>query len=122
MCDISCANTLKKCLVNGHGRIHLPEHFTALADEEGMTVQLTPKSIKSRGLAVISQSLQGIEIGELMDGQGSNEFHWEVKFVRAKYKDFKVLRAWDDLLLPGANRGAAWEARIRQIRESGKRN
>lgn len=107
-------------LVNGRCTILLPDHFTALADEEGMTVQLTAMSIKSRGLAVISQGLAGIEVGELMDGKGNYKFHWEVKSVRSKHRDFEVLRPWDNLLLPGANRNSAWEARIRQMRNPGR--
>ncbi len=104
-------------LVDGRALVELPDHFTALAAEEGMTVQLTPASLKSKGLAVVRQSLSGIEVGELMNGGGSYPFHWEVKAVRAKHRGFKVIRPWEELLLPAANRSVAWEARLRQMRE-----
>jgi hypothetical protein len=38
-------------LVNGRARIELPDHFRKLADEQGMTVQLTPLSPDPRGCA-----------------------------------------------------------------------
>jgi hypothetical protein len=44
-------------LVNGRARIELPDHFRKLADEQGMTVQLTPLSIDSKGLCCRAQGL-----------------------------------------------------------------
>lgn len=101
-------------LVNGRGAIDLPDHFVALADEDGMTVQLTPMSLKSKGLAVANQSLGGIEVGELMEGRGSYRFHWEVKAVRSKHRDFKVVRPWDTTVIAGVNMEDAWTARLKE--------
>lgn len=103
-------------LVGGRAVIHLPDHFTALADPQGMTVQLTPISFDSKGLAVGDKSLAGIVVGELHGGKGTYEFDWEVKAIRRKFRDYRVLRPWDDLLLPDADRGRAWEERLRSLR------
>jgi len=48
-------------LDNGRTIIKLPEHFTAVAAEDTITVQLTPRSASSKGLAVVEQSLKGIK-------------------------------------------------------------
>ncbi|HRI42646.1 MAG TPA: hypothetical protein PLL78_00995 [Fimbriimonadaceae bacterium] len=103
-------------LVGGRALITLPDHFVALADENSITVQLTPLSFDSEGLAVGAKSLAGIQVGELRGGKGSYDFDWEVKSVRRKFRDFRVLRPWDDLVLPSADRQQAWEARMQQMR------
>jgi hypothetical protein len=81
-------------LIEGRATIELPEHFRTLAVEDSMTVQLTPRSFDSKGLAVGRQTLSGIEVGELNAGRGNYEFHWEVKAVRRAHQDFKVTRPW----------------------------
>lgn len=103
-------------LVGGRAFITLPDHFVALADENSITVQLTPLSFDSEGLAVGAKSLAGIQVGELRGGKGSYDFDWEVKSVRRKFRDYRVLRPWDDLVLPSADRRQAWEARMQQMR------
>lgn len=77
-------------LVNGQARLELPDHFREMADETGLTVQVTPLSPESNGLAVVSKSLNGIEVRELMKGTGTYEFDWEVKSIRRDAVDFKV--------------------------------
>ncbi len=102
-------------LVNGRARIELPDHFRKLADEQGMTVQLTPRSAESRGLAAVRVSLDGIEVVELLNGRGNYEFDWRVEAVRKDHRDFRVYRPWDEAL-PGATDPAqAWDARLRSI-------
>src|SRR5690606_18626168 len=39
-------------LTNGRATIALPDHFRNLASEAGMTVQVTPLAVESKGLAV----------------------------------------------------------------------
>src|SRR6185436_8022137 len=65
-------------LVNGRATIELPDHFRNLASEPGMTVQLTPGSLTSKGLATSKVSLSAIEVGELADGRGNYDFDWRV--------------------------------------------
>lgn len=86
-------------LANGRAVIELPDHFKVSCLEEGMTVQLTPMSTSSKGLAVVRKGLDGIEIGELQNGTGSYDFDWEVKAIRKGYKHYAPVRPWDDALL-----------------------
>ena len=104
-------------LVNGRARIELPDHFRKLADEQGMTVQLTPLSIDSKGLCVVRKGLDGIEVVELRNGRGNYEFDWEVKAVRKDHRDFQVYRPWDEALPGGTDPAEAWQARLKSIQE-----
>jgi hypothetical protein len=79
-------------LVNGAAVVTLPTHFADVAVGEGMTVQLTPRSAQSRGLAVVDQSTEHFDVRELFDGRGTYEFHWEVKAVRQGHENFEVIR------------------------------
>ena len=63
-----------------------------LALEEGMTVQLTPRSAESEGLAVVAQSIESFEVRELRNGTGTYDFHWEVKAIRKGHEDYQVIR------------------------------
>ncbi len=102
-------------LVNGRARVELPDHFRKLADEQGMTVQLTPLSPESKGLCVVRKGLDGIEVAELLNGRGNYEFDWEVKAVRKDHRDFRVYRPWDEVLIAGDDPAQAWEARLKSI-------
>jgi len=104
-------------LVNGRARIELPDHFRKLADEQGMTVQLTPRSGESKGLAAVRVSLDGIEVAELLNGRGNYEFDWEVKAVRKEHRDFQVYRSWDEVMPAGVDPAQAWEARLKSIQD-----
>ena len=64
-------------LVNGEAVISLPDHFGSVASPEGMTVQVTPLSADSLGLAIVTKRLSGIEAKELHRGTGNYEFDWE---------------------------------------------
>jgi hypothetical protein len=101
-------------LVNGRGRIDLPDHFRNLASEPGMTVQLTPLSTNSEGLAVIKQGLDGILVGEFNKGSGTYEFDWLVEAVRKGYGDYQVIRPW---MRSDPDENKAWENRQRWIAE-----
>ncbi len=102
-------------LVSGRARIELPDYFRKLADEQDMTVQLTPRSGESKGLAAVRVSLDGIEVVELHNGRGNYAFDWEVKAVRKEHRDFQVYRPWDEVLPAGTDPAEAWEARLKSI-------
>ncbi len=102
-------------LVNGRARIELPDHFRKLADEQGMTVQLTPRSGESKGLAAVRVSLDGIEVVELHNGRGNYEFDWRVEAVRKEFSDYQVYRSWDAVMPAGKDPAEAWEARMKSI-------
>ena len=74
-------------LVNGRATIQLPEHFVALANPDTITVQLTPGSLDSEGLAFRSIRDGRIEVGELHHGKGSYDVHFVVHAVRRGYED-----------------------------------
>jgi hypothetical protein len=79
-------------LVDGLARIQLPEHFSLMLAEQGMTVILTPLSAESKGLAVIEKNVMGIQVKELHQSKGTYLFDWEIKGVRKGYEDFVVVR------------------------------
>jgi hypothetical protein len=80
-------------LISGKAVINLPDHFRAVAVEEGITVQVTPLSSNSKGLAVVKKSLQeGISIQELADGQGNYDFDYHIVAVRKGYEDYQVIQ------------------------------
>jgi hypothetical protein len=92
-------------LVRGAATIDLPQHFVSIASTRGMTVQLTPNSARSLGLAVEQKSTERTVVRELMNGKGSYEFDWEVKSIRKGYEDYRVIRPTEELAL----RRVDWE-------------
>lgn len=91
-------------LKGGKAVIKLPEHFTSVASEKDMTVQLTPLSAKSQGLAVVEKSGKGLVVQELRGGKGGYKFDWEVKAKRKGYENFKVIRKHNELVADHSNR------------------
>jgi len=79
-------------LKNGNAFIEYPEHFRLLINSKTITVNLTPLSAESKGLAVINKTDSGLEVKELFQGNGNYEFDYEVKGVRKGYEDYKVIR------------------------------
>ena len=86
-------------LSNGEAVIDLPEHFTSIASSQGLTVQVTPNSATSLGLAVEEKSIERVLVRELSNGKGDYDFDWEAKCVRKGYEDYRVLRPHKDLEL-----------------------
>lgn len=82
-------------LVNGEAFVPFSEHFVEVLSPTTMTVQLTPGSANSKGLAVIEKTALGFKVKELHEGIGSYSFDWEVKGVRKGYEKYKVVRAKD---------------------------
>ena len=79
-------------LANGEATVLLPEHFAAIAVSQGMTVQVTPRSADSLGLAVIERAVDRIVVRELQSGNGSYEFDWHVEAARKGFEDYEVIR------------------------------
>jgi hypothetical protein len=79
-------------LVNGQATIQFPDHFLAVASPDGLTIQLTPLSADSQGLAVVRKSLEGIQVQELNKGTGSYEFDFLVMAIRQGYEDYEVIQ------------------------------
>ena len=57
-----------------------------------MTVQLTPLSAESMGLAVVERDAGSMTIVELAGGQGNYDFDYLVIAVRKGYEDYEVVR------------------------------
>lgn len=79
-------------LIDGRAQVSLPEHFEAVASEDGITVQLTPLSADSKGLAVVEKEPGRIVVVELAAGRGDYEFDYTITAVRKGYEDYKVVR------------------------------
>jgi hypothetical protein len=79
-------------LVGGRAVIDLPEHFQDVAGAAGMTVQLTPRSAASLGLAAVERTPARVVVRELRRGTGSYRFDWLVKAIRRGHEDYRVIR------------------------------
>lgn len=79
-------------LVNGEGIVNFPDHFSAIANAQSMTVVLTPLSADSEGMAVVEKTAQGFKVKELRRGTGNYSFDWEVKAVRKGYENYRPVR------------------------------
>ena len=79
-------------LQNGVAIVELPRHFELMAAAEGLTVQLTPNSAASLGLAVVEKGTGEFRVQELGMGRGNYAFDWEAKAVRKGYEDYEVVR------------------------------
>jgi len=73
-------------LRNGQAIIELPEHFRVVAAENGIQVQVTPRSTDTYGLAVIEQSREKLVVKELKGGKGNFEFNYLVTAIRAGFE------------------------------------
>lgn len=79
-------------LVSGRAEVTLPDHFVAVASSRGITVQLTPLSAESKGLAVVKKSPEMFAIQELGSGDGTYDFDFMVMAVRKGHEDYRVIR------------------------------
>lgn len=79
-------------LIGGESIITLPDHFRFVTAEEGITVQVTPLSAASEGLAVTSKSTSQITVRELRNGTGSYSFDYVVSGVRLGFENYEVIR------------------------------
>jgi hypothetical protein len=80
-------------LEHGEAVINLPDHFRTVAAEEGITVQFTPRSTESKGLAAVEVSRKRIVVGELMEGDGTYEFDYFITAVRAGFEEHEPVIA-----------------------------
>lgn len=79
-------------LVNGRCVVDLPDHFTHVVSDVGLTVHVTPSSAESLGLAVTAKSNKRIVVEELRSGNGSYSFDWTVTGVRAGHEGYRAIR------------------------------
>lgn len=74
-------------LIDGKAVIETPDYFRFVASDLGITVQFTPRSARSKGLAAIEVSKDRVVVAELMDGTGTYEFDY---FITAKRRGFEA--------------------------------
>ncbi|NND31903.1 MAG: hypothetical protein HKN76_04875 [Saprospiraceae bacterium] len=79
-------------LVNGEATVICPEHFGWVADENSMTVTITPLSADSQGIAVIEKSNGGFKVKELNGGTGNYSFDYLVMCKRKGLEEYEVVR------------------------------
>ena len=79
-------------LINGKATISTPEHFRVVATEEGITVQFTPRSLESKGLAAYAVTRERIEVGELLSGTGTYEFDYFITGKRAGFEKHEPIQ------------------------------
>ena len=76
----------------GRTVVRLPDHFRHIAASSDLTVQLTPRSAESRGLAATRLTVEDLEITELADGKGDYDVDYAVHGVRKGREGYEVLR------------------------------
>jgi hypothetical protein len=73
--------------------IETPEYFRMVAGlDEGITVQFTPRSSASKGLAAVKVSKEEIRVEELFEGTGSYEFDYFITAKRAGYETHEPIQ------------------------------
>jgi len=75
-------------LRDGEAIIELPEHFSVVAAEDGIQVQITPTE-DCNGIFVKSKSRERIEVRELMKGKSNAKFDYFVTAIRAGFEKHK---------------------------------
>jgi len=88
-------------LINGEVKINLPEHFSLVTGEQGVTVQVTPTS-ETAGLYVASKGTKYIVIKEVNNGQGNATFDYLVQGVRKGYENRPAVVDKDPVVAPDA--------------------
>jgi hypothetical protein len=87
-------------LVAGKAEVLLPEHFGLVTSEHGLTVQLTPRSPRSRGVCASSLSTGVLQIEELSEGTGDYEVDYLVHGIRKGMEEYRVIRPRPSLPAP----------------------
>lgn len=89
-------------LERGQAVVSLPDHFAAVASEQSLTVQLTPRSAQSKGLAATKLSIHELRIVELGGGAGEYEVDYFVQGIRRGREGFPVIRPRRSAAVRGA--------------------
>ncbi len=89
-------------LKDGKAIIELPEHFRIVAAQQGVSVQFTPRSSDTFGLAAIEVSTEKIVVEELKGEKHTYEFDYFITAVRAGFEEHKPVVA-NKHFRPGRN-------------------
>jgi hypothetical protein len=84
----------KAKLVKGRATITTPEYFRVVAGkDEDITVQFTPRSIDTFGVAAVQVSKDSIEVRELKGGKHSYEFDYFITAKRGGFEGHQPIQA-----------------------------
>lgn len=92
-------------LRDGHAQITFSDHFKQVVNVDTTTIQLTPRSAASKGLAVVGQSAEGFSVCELGEGTGTYDFDYFVTGVRRGHEAFEAVVNADTFALDDDNKG-----------------
>jgi hypothetical protein len=67
-----------------------------MANVKSISLNLTPLSAASKGLAVTEKGTDHIVIRELHSGAGSYDFDYTVTGIRQGFEDYQVIRSSDE--------------------------
>ncbi|MBW4668221.1 MAG: hypothetical protein KME60_12555 [Cyanomargarita calcarea GSE-NOS-MK-12-04C] len=92
----------------GQAEVAFPDHFSVVVNPTTITIQLTPRSAESKGLAVLEQSEDGFLVKELWQGEGNYEFDYFVAGVRKGLENFTpvVTKGFSAFAMPGTEAGS----------------
>lgn len=76
-------------LENGEARVVFPDHFRHVIVAEGISVQLTPRSADTYGLAAVDVDDSGVTVRELKGGKSDIEFYYTIIGVREGYENYQ---------------------------------
>jgi len=81
-------------LKDGKASVRFPRHFSAVVSEKNLTVQLTPHSADTFGLAAVKVTPEGLQVAELggENANGNFEFSYHVQGVKRGSEDYPVIR------------------------------
>jgi hypothetical protein len=84
----------KAKLVKGRATITTPEYFRVVAGkDEDITVQFTPRSIDTFGVAAVQVTKDSIEVRELKGGKHTYEFDYFITAKRGGFEGHQPIRA-----------------------------
>gem|GEM_PF-5021343 len=79
-------------LIDGRAVIETPDYFRMVASTEGITVQFTPRSAISKGLAAVEVNRERVIVAELLDGKGTYEFDYFITAKRAGFENHQPVQ------------------------------
>jgi hypothetical protein len=78
-------------LKDGLAEVSFPEHFALVVNAATVTIQVTPRSADSKGLAVTGRSDVGFRVRELGGGTGTYEFDYFATGVRKGFEGYQAV-------------------------------
>lgn len=79
----------RAALRDGRATVEFPDHFALIVNSDTVTIQLTPRSAASKGLAIVRSDNAGFVVQELHEGNGSYEFDYFAAAVRSGFEKYQ---------------------------------